>query len=216
MSIQKIETNNGIYECKENVGAIFKKFEKPINIEVSTRNLLDFQKILDKNNIAFTLMYGTLLGAVREKGFIPHDHDTDTVVFREQEEAVLDTIFELREVGLEVGRYTNALISFVRDGDFIDIYFMDKKGSKYYTEGYVIPRTYLDNLIEYPFLGSIFRIPQEHDKLLEYFYGKDWQIPKENVSPTHYGPYLKVKYFIKNHSESTFKIISWIKGKLHV
>ena len=212
----EIETKNGVYVCKKDVDAVFVKFEKPINIEVATKNLLDLQKVCKAHNLEFTLMYGTLLGAVREKGFIPHDHDTDVVVTRDKEEKVLDMLFDLREIGLEVGRYDETLVSFVRDGDFIDIYFLDKKGSKYHTEGYVIPAHYLDNVIDYPFLGSTFKVPKNHEKLLAYLYGEDWRIPKENVSPTNYGWYLKIRYAIKNNSETLFKIVSWVKGKMNV
>lgn len=40
-----------------------------------------FDKVMSENNIPYTVFAGTLLGAVREKGFIAHDCDIDTAVF---------------------------------------------------------------------------------------------------------------------------------------
>jgi len=216
MQRESLSAKRDSFIDSEDTSAIFLKFSKPINIQVSTKNLLDLQRVLDLYNVSFGLMYGTLLGAIREKNFIIHDHDTDLFVLREEEFKVMDMIKEAKKIGFTIGRYSEAYISFVRDGDFIDIYFMDKKFGKYHCDGHVIPSKYLDDLINYSFLGSTFKISRDYENLLTYLYGKDWRTPQKNVSPTHYGLYLKVKYFMKNHFRMIFIIVSWLKGKLYV
>ena len=44
--------------------------------------LSEFDRVCRENNIRYTLAYGTLIGAVRHKGFIPWDDDVDVCVPR--------------------------------------------------------------------------------------------------------------------------------------
>ena len=46
--------------------------------------LRDITKICDAHGIEYNLMCGTLLGAVRHKGFIPWDDDVDLLMTREE------------------------------------------------------------------------------------------------------------------------------------
>ena len=58
------------------------------DIRRTQNRLLEMAKqvtaILDKHNIRYTMYYGTLLGAIRHKGFIPWDDDFDLGVLDEQ------------------------------------------------------------------------------------------------------------------------------------
>lgn len=63
----------------EITGDLLKKIQT-IDLEM----LMEIDRICRKNNIKYSIMYGTLLGAVRHGGFIPWDDDCD-VVFRRDE-----------------------------------------------------------------------------------------------------------------------------------
>jgi phosphorylcholine metabolism protein LicD len=212
--MKAIKTNSGIYEYEE---IKFQNGVKVINKEISKSNLLDLKKELDKSRVRFGLMYGTLLGAIRENDFIAHDEDTDIFILQEDEESLLDTLFELRNIGFEVGRYTTKLISIIRNGEYIDIYIFEKKGMyKRVCEGYIIKSEFLENLEEYEFLGEIFNIPQKAEQLLIDLYGLDWKTPQKNSPASNYGIYLSIKFFIKNKSKILFEVIRWAKHKLNV
>ena len=57
--------------------------------KVELNLLLDFDKYCKQNNLRYYLCYGTLIGAVRHKGFIPWDDDIDVIMPREDYEKLM-------------------------------------------------------------------------------------------------------------------------------
>lgn len=48
------------------------------------KTLLRFDEFCRKNDIKYSIAYGTALGAIRHKGFIPWDDDIDVIMLREE------------------------------------------------------------------------------------------------------------------------------------
>ena len=56
--------------------------------------LSDFDAFCHKHGIEYSLIYGSMLGAVRDKGFIPWDDDLDVVMDRKNYERLLNSLKE--------------------------------------------------------------------------------------------------------------------------
>lgn len=62
-----------------------------------------FHDICQKHNIEYMLQFGTLIGAVRHKGYIPWDDDLDLIVFSTSYEKLLNILEEeLKETDLTI------------------------------------------------------------------------------------------------------------------
>jgi len=210
----QIETNHGVYEYEE---LEFKRGKKKIDLDISKENLIDFGEVMAAGNIKFGLIYGTLLGAIRENNFIKHDEDVDVFILAEDRQKLLNYLFKLEEYGFKVGRYDGALLSIMRNGEYIDIYFFKKSGLIYRKcDGWVIKAKFLENTKEYPLFGAKFNVPADTEKLLILLYGKDWKIPKENSPATNFSFYLSSKRFIRRRSKKLYNILKSIKRKLKI
>ena len=65
--------------------------------KIATELLDDFDKVCRVHNIRYSIAYGTLLGAVRHKGFIPWDDDIDVIIPRADYYKLLEVRDELKE-----------------------------------------------------------------------------------------------------------------------
>jgi len=156
---------------------------KRIDRTIAKENLEMFYSIIKNTNIKYGLMYGTLLGAVREGNFIVHDEDTDIFVLEEDREAVLKLLFEFKRIGLSVVRVDKGLISLMRKNEYIDMYFFRKKrilgfiNRRVYSNSLNLKAEYLEELTTINFLGMEFPITSQPEKLLEELYGSTWRTP---------------------------------------
>lgn len=67
--------------------------------------LVRLDKFLKKHDIEYYIDGGTLIGAIRNKGFLPWDDDVDTVMTRANYEKLLAVADELKDEGLDLACY---------------------------------------------------------------------------------------------------------------
>lgn len=191
----EIKTKNGIFYY-ESIQLYHGR--KRINVEQCKKNLLTFKYIMDLNNIKFGIIFGTLLGAIRENNFIQHDEDVDVYVLQEDKDEILSLLSIFEQHGLRVVRYTDTILSLLSGGDYIDVYFPQKNffgsmcvGEDCYASKYFIFKTKIN------FLGTYFYTPTNPECFLEEAYGKDWRVPKINSPSLPNSVKYKCKEFLK-------------------
>ena len=171
--------------------------------------LSEFHECLTSHNIPYTLAFGTLLGAIREHGFIKHDFDIDTFMWIDDynssvNDYLIDAGFTmLHSFKIEDGKY-GLEQTYEKEGVHIDIFFiyppvenlpyccdfLPMEFSSYVTcmkvHGFVQARR-----LEMPFIkerriekfeGLDLYVPANSEELLTYRYGDDYMVPNPNWS----------------------------------
>ena len=138
-----------------------------------------------KNDIKYFINYGTLIGAVRHKGFIPWDDDIDICMFRKDYEKFIDLFSKddgiYKILSLETNdKYYNNFIKIVNSKTKIE----DERNYKTYDSGIFIDIFPMDFFDDWDLIEKIYK--WESFKLLSFS-------KKENIQ---YGD-SKLKDFIR-------------------
>lgn len=101
--------------------------------------LKDIVFCLDKNNIDYFVFYGTYLGAVRHKGFIPWDTDVDLCIMENDKTKAIDVLTSFLSDKYVIEAIDDHWIM-VNYSDInklhVDIYFMRKNNNYIYLQSY--------------------------------------------------------------------------------
>jgi lipopolysaccharide cholinephosphotransferase len=170
---------------------------KKIDREIARENLLIVEKILSGSNLTWGLVYGTLLGAVREGNFIEHDEDTDIFIFDEDRETFFSLLFEMSNLGFKVARYEKTLLSIIRNNEYIDFYLFKRNFFGRRSGNYFIPRVFFSSFDVINLFGHNFPTVGNHRKFLMHTYGEDWMTPK--IGNHAEGSPVFWRLFVKKH-----------------
>ena len=182
--------------------------------------LQQFDAAMKDGGYFYTLAFGTMLGAVREKGFIKHDLDIDVYMWNEDWSPELRT--HLQKHGFE--RIHNFLVddgasgreeTYAKDDISIDIFYLYPPVDQYpyccdflmypgtatfrqsiEKHGGLIPRR-----IELPikkertpvqFMDLSLYVPTNYDEILTFRYGPDYMIPNPKWSFKSHNTHIRV------------------------
>lgn len=165
----------------------------------------DFCKAFKDIDINFFLVFGTLLGAIRENNFISNDLDIDVGVFSDVDFEKLDNslgkygFVKQRQIDIySKNNETNGFeMTYAKDLVSIDIFifYQVNQANEYYTHAFMegdrsgnfmlykkvmrIPFP-ISGLKDYVFINNKVSIPENYTSFLESHYGKDFMTPNSN------------------------------------
>lgn len=169
-----------------------------MDIELAKKNLLDIKEVFDSLKMKFWLCGGCLLGAVRDKSFIPWDADIDLRVLAKDWSPLVCPEFEKKgfvcaerrhyEIQGERRIYAVRLIreaprtsiglNYYYPPD--DMYIFLVPPHLVQVRSRVVPASLYRGDYFVDFSGTKFRVPNPPEEFLVRRYGKGWKIPIKN------------------------------------
>lgn len=135
--------------------------------------------------ITWFLIFGSLLGAVRDGGPIPGDDDIDIVVFQKDRNKIKLANDAMRDRGFWVPEKEDGMVErdevYIKDRQKIEAWVFHDDGDYYSYDvcqpNITYPKRFFDNLTKINFGSILCNIPVESKELLELMYGSTWTTP---------------------------------------
>ena len=149
------------------------------NKDVLIKNVKDFARIMNGECIEFCLIFGTLLGAIRNKDVIDGDSDFDVFCFSKDYLKWPKAVEKLERNNFYIPKVKPLHDDYIIRGvEKIDINWVIPFGKFYvYNDDIYYPREYFDNLDTINLWDIQLKIPSNATQLLQDLYGQNWMIP---------------------------------------
>lgn len=186
----------------------FQGRKKHFTVDDASQTLITLKKIFDQKEKRFFLDRGTLLGAVRENGFIATDYDIDLGVFAH--EISLDEIKDmLKETDFTLNQDCPYKLGYISPaGIQVDFFLTERENNLLRSSGWNSVHVWYFSdfeLIEYEFLGQKFYIPDNYEQHLVENYG-NWRTPNLFYDPSYdepcgvYGSNINALFYLLSRS----------------
>ena len=168
-------------------------------LQKSGPDLLRLVHLRLHGKVPYFIDYGTLLGCMRDGGFIKHDDDVDFGLMPGADLRKLITLFEgteleylggyvydgaVREIGFS---FRKMRVDFFVNSEFGDTFqtdeYYDIPGKRYQkneTGCYRFTRPRVTAIVERKFVGTMVDVPENFEDLLVAHYGSNWRNPDPN------------------------------------
>jgi lipopolysaccharide cholinephosphotransferase len=150
LSINYIEIKEKLYPLRSDEDIINATFINDDHVQDLYQMLKDVTDLFHKENISYSLISGSLLGAVRQSGHIPWDDDMDLMINQQMEVKLNQLSDTLKTLG-----YNLTVLK--------DMYKISKISSN------MASRKSKDNQVTYPWIDIFVMHHNKIDKVVEYY-----------------------------------------------
>lgn len=146
------------------------------------KTLIEVSRILNENNIdQWFVMFGTLLGIVREGNCIDGDDDLDIMIHYNYDE--LRNIFESKNFKFEPNRKSKNILKSLASKQYasFDFYMCEILNSNTYYSPWQNIQVNNVSIVQQKWKNCSINLPNDAEVKLEKMYGKDWRTPIEYI-----------------------------------
>jgi lipopolysaccharide cholinephosphotransferase len=155
--------------------------------------------LFEKNSVRAGLIYGSLLGGVRESNFILHDKDVDIYVMSETIDAFIGQFTALEKYGFRLVRVDRSLFSFIFKDTQFDFYvFRPYLFFWRICNRMVVKKQHFIDFSNVTIHSRKFPCLSNPIKFLKDTYGPSWATPLKDLHASENLLIVKIKKLIKS------------------